>query len=447
MRISCFLILMLFGTLSVRAQSVTLDRGEAIAGAKTQSDKSVTRDRHVATKVISLTKRFRPVETPTIVPDPFRISNSQLETINWSELSGWTDDDHTVAFATFHNSCKAIVRGTPPRYEGQPLYAALQSVCRRAINSPPRDLAAARVFFEKHFRPMRIAPLGENNGILTGYYEPIIEGSLVPSAKFTVPLYRTPPELINYEPGTYYDRNAIENGALAGRDLEICWLKDSSDLLSAQIEGSARVKLEGGKVLRLNYNGHNGWPYMPVERILTAREIALKEESSMVRIRERIDANPKEGKELRRSDKSYVFFRETSLTEHEEPLGAQGIPLTPGRSIATDKNIHVYGTPFFIEAVLPIEKEKSATKFKRLMVSQDSGGAIIGPARADLYFGAGNRAAHIAGRIRHPGQFTILIPREIDPVIAGQSTPLPRPRPAFAGTEEKPVKTSEQHIP
>ena len=315
-RSSCFLVLFLAGTLSVRAQSVVVgDRGEAIAVVRTQSDKSVTRARHAAAGAIYPAKRYKPIETRTTVPDLFRIPNSQLETINWSELSGWTDDDHTAAFATFLNSCKAIVRGTPPRYEGQPFYAALQSVCLRAVNTPPRDLAAARVFFENSFRPMRIAPLGENNGFLTGYFEPIIEGSRVPSAKFTVPLYRAPPDLINYEPGTYYDRTAIENGALAGRNLEICWVKDSTDLLSAQIEGSARIKLEDGKILRLNYGGHNGWAYMPVERTQTAREIVRKEESSMVRIHERIDANPKEGKELRRSDKSYVFFRETSLIE------------------------------------------------------------------------------------------------------------------------------------
>jgi membrane-bound lytic murein transglycosylase A len=282
---------------------------------------------------------------------------------------------------------------------------------------------------------MRIAPLGDENGFLTGYYEPIIEGSRDRSAEYNVPLYRTPPERAKGNSGQFYDRAAIEDGALAGRKLEICWLKDPTDLFFAQIQGSARVKLEDGRVLRLNYSGHNGWKYTPIGRILVDREIVPKEEMSMDRIREWIQANPKEGKELRRKNKSYVFFRETGLAEHEEPIGAQGVPLTPGRSIAVDKSIHIYGTPFFIDAKLPIDGERCENSFRRLMVSQDTGGAIRGPARADLYFGAGDGHAQVAGRIRHPGQFVMLIPREIDPVIAGRNTPLPRPRPSFAGDE------------
>ena len=160
----------------------------------------------------------------------------------------------------------------------------------------------------------------------------------------------------------------------------------------------------------------------------------------MDRIREWIQANPKEGKELRRRNKSYVFFRETGLAEREEPVGAQGVSLTPGRSIAIDRTIHVYGTPFFIDAKLPLDGERCENSFRRLMVSQDTGSAIRGPARADLYFGAGDAAAQVAGRIRHPGQFTILIPREIDPVIAGKLTPLPRARPVFANSEENSEK-------
>jgi membrane-bound lytic murein transglycosylase A len=394
---------------------------------------------------------------------PFQISNTQLETAAWSELNGWATDDHKAAFATFLNSCNAIVRGTPPGRAGQPFYSALQSVCRRAVAARPRDSDAAQIFFEQNFRPMRIAPLGESNGFLTGYYEPIIVGSRVANDEFNVPIYRTPPNLALRVPPKkavaglsnwrrfahrdtrfYYDRTAIEEGALSGRNLEICYLKDPTDLFFAQIQGSARIKLADGSVMRLNYDSHNGWPYTPIGRILIERNAVPKDEMSMDRIREWMQANPDEGKELRRRNKSFVFFRETGLSELEEPMGAQGISLTPGRSIAVDKNIHVYGTPFFIEAELPIESEKSVSKFQRLMVSQDTGGAIIGPARADLYWGAGDEPAHIAGRIRHPGQFTMLIPREIDPVVAGAHTPLPRPRPVFAKVEDKPEKTSEK---
>jgi membrane-bound lytic murein transglycosylase A len=396
--------------------------------------------------------------------EPFRISNAQLEPVAWSEIDGWAADDQAAAFAAYLNSCKVMVRGYPAGRERSALYAALQSVCRRAIGARPRDADAARAFFEQNFRPMRIAPLGESSGFLTGYYEPIIEGSRIATDEFKVPIYRTPPNLALRVPrkkvamagltnwrrfarrdtGFYYDRTAIEEGALSGRNLEICWLKDPTDLFFAQIQGSVRVKLADGTMMRLNYDSHNGWPYTPIGRILIERNVVPKDEMSMDRIRDWMQSNPDEGKELRRRNKSFVFFRETGLAEHEEPLGAQGISLTPGRSIATDKSIHVYGTPFFIEAELPIEGEKSVKKFRRLMVSQDTGGAIIGPARADLYWGAGDEPAHVAGRIRHPGQFTMLIPHEIDPVIAGMHTPLPRPRPAFANIEEKLEKTAEK---
>ena len=388
---------------------------------------------------------------------PMKFSNTQLETVAWSEINGWAADDHAAAFAAYLASCKAIVRGTPAGREGQSFYAALQVVCRRAVAAQPRNGAVARAFFENNFQPMRIAPLGESNGFLTGYYEPIVVGSRVASAEYNVPIYRTPSNLAvrstrrastshtgsgwrrfaRRVTGLFYDRAAIEDGALAGRKLEICWVKDPTDAFFAQIQGSARVRLEDGKFLRINYDGHNGWPYTPIGRILIERNIVPKDEMSMDRIREWMQANPAEGKELRRKNKSFVFFRETGLADHEEPIGAQGVSLTPGRSIAIDKIIHTYGTPFFIEAELPIESEKSATAFHRLMIAQDTGSAIIGSARADLYFGAGDEPAHTAGRIRHPGQFTMLIPREIDPVAAGARMPVPRSRPAFAKVENK----------
>jgi len=435
MRVLCCVVLLLAGVVGAHAQPVNPDR------IKVRADRAGVPG---ATSLSANSQRIEATATAPdffdvglraqLLPSPFRMSNTQLETVNWAELDGWSGDDHAAAFAAFLNSCKTVVRGTPLRHAGQPFYAALQSACRRALVAAPRDAAAAKTFFETNFRPMRIAPLGENNGFITGYYEPIVVGARVASAEFHVPLYRTPPNLSK----PYYQRAAIEDGALAGRKLEICWLKDPTDLFFAQIQGSARIKLvEDGKVLRLNYSGHNGWPYTPVGRILIARNIVPKEEMSMQRIREWIEANPKEGKELRRRNKSFVFFRETGLAEHEEPVGAQGISLTPGRSIAVDKSIHVYGTPFFIAAELPLDGDNSENGFQRLMVSQDTGSAIIGPARADLYFGAGDGAAAVAGRLRHPGQFTMLIPRDIDPVIAGWSTPLPRPRPAFGKPEDK----------
>jgi membrane-bound lytic murein transglycosylase A len=227
----------------------------------------------------------------------------------------------------------------------------------------------------------------------------------------------------------FYDRTAIDNGALAGRKLEICWLKDPIDSFFAQIQGSVRVRLDDGNVMRLNYDAANGQPYYAVGRWLIDHGIIPKEEMSMDRIREWMERNPKEGDELRRRNKSYVFFRETRLPSDQEPIGAQGISLTPGRSIAVDRKLHTYGTPFFISAYLPIEGLTPDTWFKRLMIAQDTGGAIVGPARADLYFGAGNEAESVAGRLRQYGKFVMLAPRELLPA-SDDEIPLPRARPS-----------------
>ena len=207
----------------------------------------------------------------------------------------------------------------------------------------------------------------------------------------------------------YYDRAEIEDGAIAGRGLEICWLKNQTDLLFTQIQGSARVRLEDGSTVRINYDAHNGYPYTPVGRILIDRGIIPKEQMSMQRIREWMDQNPDGANELRRQNQSYVFFREVQLSDKDEAVGAQGVPLTPGRSIAVDKALHVYGTPFFIEGELPIESRAIEDA-----VPPADGGAghrlgDLGPARADIYFGAGADAGRVSGRLkqqralRHPG--------------------------------------------
>src|SRR6202011_3920004 len=192
------------------------------------------------------------------------------------------------------------------------------------------------------------------------------------------------------------------------------------------------------------YDAHNGYPYTAAGRILIDRGIIPKEQMSMQRNREWMAHNPDGAIELRRQNRAYVFFREVQLSDKDEAVGAQGVPLTPGRSIAVDKALHVYGTPFFIEGQLPIESEQSKTPFRRLMIAQDTGSAIVGPARADLFFGAGDEAGHLAGRIRHPGRFAMLVPRELDPVQAGARMPLPRSRPDFeAKTKSPAAKTTK----
>jgi membrane-bound lytic murein transglycosylase A len=336
--------------------------------------------------------------------------------------------------------------------DSKALGTSLRDPCRIAKGLELSDGARAKAFFEEHFLPLRISRLGEGEGFVTGYYEPVIDGSRTQTDVYNVPVYRRPSNL--FVRGTrqssaglpntgqvfrkigrrklvpYYDRAEIEDGAIEGRGLEICFLRSQTDLLFSQIQGSARVLLDDGSTVRINYDAHNGYRYTPVGRILIERNIIPRDQMSMQKIREWMEANPDGARELRRQNKSYVFFREVQLSDKDEAVGAQGVPLTPGRSIAVDKSLHVYGTPFFIEGELPIESEESKTPFHRLMIAQDTGSAIVGPARADLYFGAGVDAGKVSGRLRHNMRFVILVPKSLDPSVRGRRMPVPDARPS-----------------
>ncbi len=361
-----------------------------------------------------------------------KLRNAQVETLDFAKMPGWADDDHLAAFAVYRKSCSAILEGSKAARKARPIFAGLFNACEQAKTLAPRDNAEARHFFEANFKPVRIAKLGETEGFFTGYYETEFDGSRVQTADYKVPLYRVPARLLGRSKVfSNLDRSAIEDGALKGKHLEICWVKDPIDAFFAQIQGSTRVRLDDGKLLRLNYIASNGQRYYPVGRYLIDKGIVAKEDMSLDRIRAWMEANPDEGKELRRKNRSFVFFTETSLKPQDECIGAQGIPLTPGRSLAVDKSIHVYGTPIWIDADLPIMSEKPDTTFRRLMFAQDTGSAIVGPARADIYFGAGEDIGHIAGRIKQHGQFVMLVPRNVAVTGSGSppEIPLPPPRP------------------
>ena len=387
-------------------------------------------------------------------PGPVRWADTRLEPVAWDTIDGWAADDHAAALVTFQASCRALIGGAKGSRDTRAFYPALLEICRKARTTGALSGEAARKFFEENFRAVRVSKLEDPNGFLTGYYEPVVDGSRTLTDEFKVPVYGRPRDLVHmgrkrkaesfpnsgrvvrrlargkYVP--YFDRAQIEDGALATRNLEIAYLRDANDLLFIQIQGSARVRLTDGTLLRVNYDSHNGHPYTPVGRILIERGIIAREDMSMDRIRKWMAENPDGGKELRRQNKSYVFFRDTGLPPNEEARGAQGVPLTASRSIAVDRVLHVYGTPFFIEAELPIATEASNTKFRKLMIAQDTGSAIVGPARADIYFGSGEEAGRIAGRIKNPGRFVMLMPRALDPLEAGRAMPLPVARPANA---------------
>jgi membrane-bound lytic murein transglycosylase A len=201
------------------------------------------------------------------------------------------------------------------------------------------------------------------------------------------------------------------------------------DALTIQMQGSARVRLEDGTILRINYDSHNGYPYVPVDRILMERNIIPRQEISQQRIRDWMRANPEAAEEVLRQNRSFMFFRINGLSDDREAIGAQGVPLTPQRSIAIDSSLHVFGTPLFIQSGTPEVNAKGKVSFDHLLIAQDTGSAILGPARADVYWGAGDDAANLAVRLHQLGKFTMLVPNEIDPVAAGSHMPLPVEKP------------------
>ena len=387
-----------------------------------------------------------------LVDLPLQISGSQYIPLSWADVPGWNDDDQLAAYQTFRTSCRSIAAQHDATSDARALGTSLRDPCRAARATEISDGAKARAFFEANFTPVKISRLGEDDGFVTGYYEPVVQGSRTQTDVYNVPVYRRPsnlfvkgysqasPDLPNKGPVyrkigrrklvPYYDRGEIEDGVLAGRGIEICWLKNPTDLLFAQIQGSARVRLEDGSTVRINYDSYNGYPYTAVGRVLIDRGIIPREEMSMQKIRDWMEANPDGAKDVRRQNRSYIFFREVQLSEKDEAIGAQGVQLTPGRSIAVDKSLHVYGTPFFIAGELPIESDKAKTPFRRLMIAQDTGSAITGPARADLYFGAGPDAGRISGRLKNNMRFVMLVPKSLDPVARGHRLPVPDPRPS-----------------
>lgn len=373
--------------------------------------------------------------------DAMSLRNAKLEALSFSALDGWKDDDQAAAFNAFLNSCRAILNANKVMRSARPMLGGLFKACERAGGAGQLDRDQARAFFENNFKPVRVMPGGQPEGFFTGYYETEVEGSRFPSDEYTVPIYAAPTGTVTRKKSTVFsdlDRTKIEDGALAGKDLEICYVKSPIDAFFAQIQGSTRVKLDNGRLLRLNYIASNGMPYTPVGKFLIDRGIVSKEEMSMDKIRDYMEANPEEGKALRRKNRSFVFFQETPLRVNDECLGAQGVPLTAGRSLAVDKRIHVYGTPIWVEAQLPIESEKPETKFRRLLFAQDTGSAIVGPARADIYFGHGEEISHIAGRIKQNGQFVLLVPQNVPlggtTVAVAKDIPLPKPRPGMVVT-------------
>jgi membrane-bound lytic murein transglycosylase A len=357
----------------------------------------------------------------------------RLRPVTFDDLAGFDAEDCLAAFATFLISARALCDNAPPTRPARDPSPGLIAAARAALATPPADANSARQFFVRHFWPCRVvsdAPGGD--GFLTGYYEPLVKGSRVPAPGFTGPILARPGDLVSFPPGAsppgfdpaltsaqrlsdgalrpYPDRAAIE----AAGGAAIVWLADMVEVFLAQVQGSARVELPGGRQVRLAYDGRNGQPYTSIGRLLIEAGEIAENEMSLARLKSWLRDNGLElgekGCALMQRNRSYVFFRiEEDFNPALGPTGGAGLPLTPLRSIAVDRSVWAYGTPFWIEAEPPWAGE-TATPFRRLMIAQDTGSAILGAARADIFFGGGDAAGVRAGAIRHPGAFVVLLP-------------------------------------
>ncbi len=351
-----------------------------------------------------------------------RAEPAELTPVRFADLPGWAADDHRAAFATFLRSCAAIDAAAPALRPGVPAGAALAAACGRASALGDADAAEARAFFEQAFSPFRVG-----RGVLTGYYEPEVAGSLQPTAAFDTPLLARPSDLITLEPGEtleglpanlrggrragegfepYPTRAEIEDGALAGRGLALVYL-DWIDAFFVHIQGSSRVRLPDGRSLRLVYDGRNGRPFAGIGRLLIERGEMTKQVATMASIRAWLAAHPKEGRELMRRNESYIFFKiEEGLKPEDGPLGGQKVPLTAGRSLAVDQTLWPYGLPMWIDGRFP-----DGERLRRLMIAQDTGSAIVGAARGDYFAGTGDAAGAVAGGMKQQTEFYALLPR------------------------------------
>ncbi len=313
---------------------------------------------------------------------------AQAQNLPFSALAGWEADDHLAALKVFQNSCA--------RLDG-PMWAPICKLAASAGQSP----ASARAFFEMLFQPTLV---GQPPALFTGYFEPELKGSKTKTGKFTQPIYARPKELVDGE--QFLTRERIEGGALRGRGLELAWLEDPVDVFFLQIQGSGRISLPNGSVMRVGYAGRNGHEYASIGAELVRRGALKENELSAQSIRAYVQRNPIVGKDLLNANPSYVFFLEIKdLRPEDGPIGAMSLPITAMRSVAVDPSFVPLGAPVWLE-------KSGANPLNRLMIAQDTGGAIKGAQRADIFFGTGPKAGDAAGVIRDGGRMVQLLPHD-----------------------------------
>lgn len=341
---------------------------------------------------------------------------SQLRATDWSALGSWHQDSLIESWPAFQQSCAKLKA-----------QHAWQPVCNDAQTLNGADELAIRAFFELRFQPYEVFnPDNTLEGTITGYYEPLIKGDRLRNGKARFPVFATPDDLIVVDLASvypelksmrlrgklqgnkvvpYFTRGEIENGNFVGKP--IAWADDAVELFFLQIQGSGRIELPDGSHLRVGYADQNGHPYKSIGKILVDRGEMKLEEASMQSIKAWGAANPDKLPELLNSNPSYVFFKELP-NGLSGPLGALGVPLTAGRSIAIDPKYIPLGAPVFLSTTLP----NSGTPLTRLMMAQDTGGAIRGAVRADLFWGFGSEAGELAGKMKQKGRMWVLLPKD-----------------------------------
>lgn len=354
-----------------------------------------------------------------------------LTPARFADLPGWSADRQGDGLAALQRSCTRILASAQDRAIGPTGFArsaaSWRMACEQALQLDPADHAAARAFLEREFAPFAATDGDIADGLFTGYYEPELRGARAPDARYKVPLHGRPADLVTvdlalFKPewkgqritgqlqsGTlkpYPTRAEIEAGALRNAKSEIVWVDDAVDAFFLQVQGSGRILFADGSVMRVGYAAQNGHPYVAIGRELIARGALTRENVSMQSIRAWLAAHPDEAAGVMNVNPSYVFFR---TLDGDGPLGSEGVALTPGRSLAVDRAFLAMGLPIWLDAEDPLDP---ALRLQRLVVAQDTGGAIRGVVRGDVFWGHGADAAERAGRMRSRGRYWVLLPRD-----------------------------------
>lgn len=363
-----------------------------------------------------------------------------LEPCAFHALPGWGEDELVSFWPAFIASCRAVASEAPELRKGTAPGADQRAACRKALALGP-DAAAADVrgFLERNFRPFLISPhRGEPQTFFTAYYRPELRASLEPTPEFREPLLARPDDLVALEPGEanpalaglsaaqrtpdgrlrpYPTRAQIDAGGLGRNARPVAYVADAIEAFMIHVQGSARLVLDDGRRLDLTYAGRNGHPYTSIGKALIARGEIKLEDMSLERLKAWVRQSGQEmdqpGRALLQMNRSFIFFSASPADrESSGPVGAAGLPLTPFRSIAIDRSVWPYGLPYWVEATIPW-RSQDATPFRRLVVGQDTGSAIVGPSRADLFFGDGPEAGRLAGAVRHHGAIYVLLPGDV----------------------------------